>query len=119
MRDINQRVRRLEMLSFKTLQDEEEIQFIETMAPKNERLSESIRHSLKNYFSRLGGEEPKAIYDMVLSEVEMPLLESLIHHTKNNQVKMAKWLGLSRGTLRQKLKKYGLLDASLKEKLNP
>ena len=72
-------------------------------------MSDSVRRSLKNYFSHLGGEEPEAVYEMVLSEVELPLLECLIHHTKNNHVKIAKWLGLSRGTTRQKLKKYGLL----------
>jgi Fis family transcriptional regulator len=83
---------------------------------QSERLNESVRHSLKNYFSRLKGEEPKDVYDMVLSEVEMPLLECLIHHTKNNQVKIAKWLGLSRGNVREKLKKYGLLDRNPKEK---
>ncbi|MCE3238960.1 MAG: fis 2, partial [Gammaproteobacteria bacterium] len=97
------------MLSFNTIKNTPST---ETVAQRSERLSESIRYSLKNYFSRLGSEEPKAIYDMVLSEVEMPLLECLIHHTKNNQVKMAKWLGLSRGTTRQKLKKYGFLERS-------
>jgi Fis family transcriptional regulator len=94
------------MLSFKTI---EKTASDATGAQQGERLNESVKHSLKNYFSRLEGEEPKAVYDMILSEVEMPLLECMIHHTKNNQVKMAKWLGLSRGTLRQKLKKYGLL----------
>jgi Fis family transcriptional regulator len=103
------------MLSFKTI---EKTQIDTAIAQQSERLSESIKHSLKNYFSHLEGEKPKAVYDMVLAEVEMPLLECLIHHTKNNQVKMAKWLGLSRGNVREKLKKYGLLDRNQKEKLN-
>jgi Fis family transcriptional regulator len=94
------------MLSFKTI---EKTASDAAVVQQGERLHESVKNSLKNYFSRLKGEEPKDVYHMVLSEVEMPLLECLIHHTKNNQVKMAKWLGLSRGTLRQKLKKYGLL----------
>jgi Fis family transcriptional regulator len=105
------------MLSFETQQDEEKTPLTVVSTPKSDRLKDSVKQSLKNYFSRLKGEKPKAVYDMVLSEVEMPLLECVIHHTKNNQVKMAKWLGLSRGTLRQKLKKYGLLDRNTKEKL--
>ena len=98
--------RRVHMISFKTI---EETQLTEEIAQKSEFLSNSIKRSLKNYFSKLGSEEPKDLYDMVLSEIERPLLECLIHHTKNNHVKIAKWLGLSRGTTRQKLKKYGLL----------
>ncbi len=94
------------MLSFKTI---EKTQLSDAMAQPSERLRESVKQSLKNYFSHLNSEEPKDVYDMVLAEVEMPLLECLIHHTKNNQSKMARWLGLSRGTFRQKLKKYGLL----------
>jgi len=97
------------MLSFKTT---EETQLTEQIAQKSEFLSDSIRRLLKNYFSKLGGEEPKAMYQMVLSEVESPLLECLINHTKNNHVKMSAWLGLSRTTVRQKLKKVGLLERS-------
>ena len=96
------------MLSFKTI---EKPPLDETIEPiqHSKYLRDTVKHSLKNYFSRLGGEEPKDIYEMVLSEVEQPLLECLIKYTKNNQVKLSKWLGLSRGTARKKLKKYELL----------
>ena len=97
------------MLSFKTI---EKTQPPEEATQESECLSNSVKRSLKNYFSRLNGEEPKDVYEMVLSEVEMPLLEVLIHQTKNNHVKLSKWLGLSRGTVRQKLKKYGMLERS-------
>jgi len=46
---------------------------------------------------------------MVLGEVEKPLLEVVMKHTKGNQSNAAKALGLSRGTLRKKLKIYGML----------
>jgi Fis family transcriptional regulator len=46
---------------------------------------------------------------MVLEEVEPPLLRAVLRHTRNNQSKAARMLGLSRGTLRKKLKQYGLL----------
>jgi Fis family transcriptional regulator len=95
------------MFSFKTAK---ELKSTEEIIQKSERLSDSVRELLKNYFSQLDGEEPKNVYDMVLSEIEMPLLECLINHTKNNHVKISKWLGLSRGTVRQKLKKSGLLE---------
>ena len=100
------------MLSFKTIR---ETQSTQAIAQKSESLSDSVRHLLKNYFSKLGGEEPKNIYDMVLSEIEMPLLEFSISYTKNNHVKIAKLLGLSRGTVRQKLKRYGMLERNSKK----
>ena len=46
---------------------------------------------------------------MVLSEVEAPLLRRVLDYTGNNQSHAATLLGLNRGTLRKKLRKYGLL----------
>jgi Fis family transcriptional regulator len=83
-----------------------------TVDQKNERLMDSVRHALKNYFRQLKGEEPSEVYPMVLTEIEVPLLEVVMKQTKNNQSLTARMLGLSRGTTRQKLKKYGLLERS-------
>ena len=57
-------------------------------------------------------EQPKAkdVYNLVISEVELPLLTSIMHHARGNQSLAAKMLGLSRGTLRKKLKTHGLLN---------
>jgi Fis family transcriptional regulator len=41
--------------------------------------------------------------------VEAPLLEQVMQYTRNNQTKASNMLGLNRGTLRKKLKQYGLL----------
>jgi Fis family transcriptional regulator len=65
---------------------------------------------LRNYFTNIGDEQPVDFYNILLEEIERPLLEVLINHTNYNQVKMAQILGISRGTLRKKLKQYGLLD---------
>lgn len=73
-------------------------------------LRQSVKDILKNYFTNVGNEQPIDFYNILLEEVERPLLEVLINHTHYNQVKMAQILGLSRGTLRKKLKQYGLLD---------
>lgn len=76
--------------------------------PSNCSMSECVQRALSNYFSKLGNEEPKALYDMVLGEVERPLLEAMMAYTKGNQSKAAIYLGISRGTLRKKLKIYNL-----------
>ena len=49
------------------------------------------------------------LYELVLTEVEAPLIESVLEFTGNNQSQTASILGLNRGTLRKKLHKYGLL----------
>jgi Fis family transcriptional regulator len=71
-------------------------------------LRESVELAMKNYFSSLENEQPKDIYDLVLAEVEAPLLESVMAYTHGNQTKASQVLGLNRGTLRKKLKNYDL-----------
>lgn len=65
--------------------------------------------SVENYFALLEGEQAKDLYELVLAEVEAPLLAAVMHQTRGNQSKAAIVLGLNRGTLRTKLKQYGLL----------
>lgn len=77
---------------------------------KNQPLHDSVRQSLENYLSLIKGQWPNNLYELILAEVELPLLEAVMEYTKNNQSRAAIVLGLSRGTLRKKLKQYGLLD---------
>src|SRR3990167_6905657 len=73
-------------------------------------LRQAVKDTLRNYFKNIGSEQPIDFYSILLEEIERPLLEVLINHTHYNQVKMANILGISRGTLRKKLKQYGMLD---------
>lgn len=94
--------------------------FISSAAPVNagvnttaevqaQTLRDSVSVALKNYFQHLDGQPVTDVYNMVLSEIEAPLLEEVLRHTRSNQTKAAVLLGLNRGTLRKKLKQYGLL----------
>ncbi len=80
------------------------------LTQKNQPLHDSVRQALENYMSQLKNETPSNLYDLILAEVEAPLMECVMEYTKNNQSRAAIVLGLSRGTLRKKLKQYGLLD---------
>lgn len=71
-------------------------------------LSEAVRHSLQHYFETLDGYEPSDLYRLVLSEVERPLLETVLIQCRGNQCRAAAYLGISRGTLRKKLQDHGL-----------
>lgn len=71
-------------------------------------LANSVKISLDQYFKDLDGEPPHALYDMVLSCVEKPLLEYTMQYTKGNQSKAADILGLNRNTLRKKMAQYNI-----------
>lgn len=46
------------------------------------------------------------LYDMILSEVEPPLLQAVMETRRGNQLQAARMLGMSRGTIRKKLQRY-------------
>jgi DNA-binding protein Fis len=75
----------------------------------NVTLRENVAQVMKHYFASLKGEEPQNVYDFFLDEVEEPLLAVVMKYTRNNQSEAARILGVSRGTLRTLLKKYGML----------
>jgi len=72
-------------------------------------LRESVNRALDNYFAQLEGQPVNNLYDLVLTEVEAPLLEAVMRYTDNNQTQASNLLGLNRGTLRKKLKQYDLI----------
>ena len=76
---------------------------------QSQTLRDSVERAMNNYFSHLDGQDVTDVYQMVLSEVEAPLLETVMTYVKGNQTKAAVLLGLNRGTLRKKLKMYDLL----------
>ena len=80
------------------------------LVQKNQPLHDSVRQSLENYLQQLKGQLPSNLYELILAEVEAPLMEAVMEYTKGNQSRAAILLGLSRGTLRKKLKIYGMLD---------
>lgn len=72
-------------------------------------LSATIRSALTQYLNDLDGDNPGNIYDLVMQQVEAPLLELILQHVEGNQSKAAECLGINRGTLRKKLKTYDLI----------
>ncbi len=71
-------------------------------------LAHSVKLSLDQYFKDLDGEPSHALYDMVLSCIEKPLLEYALEHAGGNQSKAAEILGLNRNTLRKKMQQYNI-----------
>ena len=71
-------------------------------------LSETVHRGLDAYLDDLGDTEPTDLHHLVIGEVERPLLESIMAHTRGNQSRTARILGINRATLRKKLQRYGL-----------
>lgn len=68
-----------------------------------------VQIALEEYFADLDGHQPHSgLYDMVMTEVEYPLLKAIMRHTGGNQSRAAEILGINRGTLRKKLEQFGL-----------
>ncbi len=64
--------------------------------------------ALDSYFATLNGHKPGHLYDLVMREVEEPLFKAVLDYVEGNQSRAADILGINRGTLRKKLKTYGL-----------
>ena len=75
----------------------------------NVPLRKVTEEALRNYFASLNGHKPNELYTLVLSEVEAPLFKSVMNYTGGNQSRAAQILGINQGTLRKKLRTYGLL----------
>jgi Fis family transcriptional regulator len=71
-----------------------------------------LRHhaerALTDYFANLNGHRPAQLYDMVLREIEEPLFRAVLDYASGNQSQAAVILGINRGTLRKKLRQFGL-----------
>lgn len=72
------------------------------------QLSQAVKHSIRRYLYELEGTQPDNMYALVLKQIERPLFEAILEHTKGNQSRAAEILGLNRGTLRKKLQSYDL-----------
>ena len=77
-----------------------------TRTHRSDPLRECVREALGNYLTHLNGHSVSNLYDLVLAEVEQPLLQTVMRHTRGNQTHAASLLGISRSTLRKKLGHY-------------
>ena len=79
---------------------------------RRERRKQPIRRSVTSaielYLGDMNGYEVNDLYHVVLSEVEPAILDVVMSHAEGNQSQAAEMLGISRATLRKKLKLYGL-----------
>ena len=64
--------------------------------------------ALRRYFKELDGNKATNVFEMVIKEVEKPMLEEVMKFCNGNKSQASKVLGINRVTLRTKLKQYNI-----------
>lgn len=76
--------------------------------PQHIGLNTQVKKYLDHYLKQMGNELPSDLYQMVIDEVEVPLIETAMEYAEGNQTLAAKILGISRITLRKKLSLHNI-----------
>ena len=64
--------------------------------------------ALRRYFKELDGNKATDVFEMVIKEVEKPMLQEVMKFCNGNKSQASKILGINRVTLRTKLKQYNI-----------
>ncbi|MDF1757825.1 MAG: helix-turn-helix domain-containing protein [Legionellaceae bacterium] len=79
----------------------------EAVQHTSEALSGQVIASVKAYLGLAHNKNANLnLYELIIEEIEAPLFRTVMEMTRYNQSKAARVLGVSRGTLRTKLKRY-------------
>ncbi|MDH5544677.1 MAG: DNA-binding transcriptional regulator Fis [Gammaproteobacteria bacterium] len=74
-----------------------------------QNIKDCVRAAVEKYLRDMDGHQGCELYDLLMKEVEHPLLEGVLKFTRGNQTQASEILGLNRGTLRKKLRLHGLV----------
>jgi Fis family transcriptional regulator len=77
-----------------------------TQTSQEQGLQDIIYNLVNRFLSENKASSINDLYDMILQEVEPPLLQAVMEKKRGNQLQAAKLLGISRGTIRKKLQRY-------------
>ncbi len=76
----------------------------EIVRSQDESLEALVSRKLENALMQMNLQEMNNLYEMVLHQVERPLINIVLRKTRGNQVRTAEILGINRNTLRKKIK---------------
>ncbi|NIM71123.1 MAG: Fis family transcriptional regulator [Xanthomonadales bacterium] len=81
------------------------------MATKTEHvtpLRRQVQKTIRRYLKDMGSTEPEHVHRKLMTEIEPPLIEEVLNYTRGNQSRAARILGMTRNTLRTRLRRYGI-----------
>jgi len=106
VRELENAIQRASLLSsgpFLTPSDFPSLQPDGTSGPHQDSLEGLIARKLENSLGHMDIGEFDNLYDMVLEQLERPLIRIVLEKTRYNQVRAAEVLGINRNTLRKKI----------------
>ena len=71
-------------------------------------LRQHVKNTISRYLKGMGNTKPENLYQMLLAEIEPPLIEEILKCTGGNQTQAAGMLGMTRNTLRSKMQRYSI-----------
>jgi Fis family transcriptional regulator len=77
-------------------------------------LRKHVQYTVSRYLEDMGNTVPENLYQMLLAEIEPPLIEEILKCTGGNQSRAAGMLGITRNTLRTKMQRYSIKPPSNK-----
>jgi Fis family transcriptional regulator len=78
------------------------------MSSKQHNQKAFTRESVRLYLESLNGHKANHLYDLVIEETERGMIVEVLHWCKGNKSNAADLLGITRTTLRNKMKKLNL-----------
>jgi Fis family transcriptional regulator len=73
-------------------------------------LKNFTRQTIKKYLHDMEGHQAKNLYDFVIAEIEKGIILEVMDFTAGNHTNASDILGITRTTLRNKIRKHKLFD---------
>lgn len=109
VRELENVIRQTLLLAGKyTISLEHVKQVLAKMGESASHSNQSIATGITEYLNRASQGEMEGVHGRVIEEVERELFAQAIQLAEGNQAKAARWLGVSRLTMREKLTHFGL-----------
>lgn len=70
-------------------------------------LRQFVEQVVEQYLEDMGTTPPDNLHQVIMAEVEGPLIRTVLNHTAGNQSRAAAILGITRATLRNRIQRYG------------
>ena len=83
-------------------------------SPQTIPLRQHVQITVSQYLQDMGNTVPENLYQMLLAEIEPPLIEEILKCTGGNQSRAAGMLGITRNTLRTKIQRHSIKVPSSK-----
>ena len=75
---------------------------------QDQPLAQCVATTVRRYLDDLGDHVPSKLHQLLLEQVEKPLLKVVMEKARGNRCRAAEMLGINRNTLRKKLQQHGL-----------